>query len=456
MIVDLVRNDLGRVCVPGSVRVPALLAEEDHPGLSHLVSTVEGELRPGLGWAALLAATFPPGSVTGAPKLAALDHIARLEPVPRGVYCGAVGWVDADREVGELNVAIRTFWVEERPALPRHGWRHHLGLHRGRRVGRDRAQGRPAAGDRIARRAHVSPGVPGVPDGLRGATWPGWTARSSRPMRPPSVSMITGSPSATACSRRCWSGRGGPASGTVTWPGWRARSATVGLPPVRPGRAGRGRAVRPGGLRAGRRPAAHHHHQRAGAGRPAAGPPSDRARHHIGPRHRRRAGRRRHRAVRPQRARTTHRGEDHELRRSGGAPARIDARGADDALLGDTSGRLSEALTANVFVAIAGRPSRRAPTAGASPGSSGRSCSRRPWPSRPTSRWTTSTGADEVFLTSSVVGVRPIASIDGRALPVVDGPMAAAARAAFAAAEAADEAGAPGAPGPSLGGTGSP
>ncbi len=112
MIVDLVRNDLGRVCVPGTVRVPALLAREDHPGLVHLVSTVEGELRPGIGWADLVAATFPPGSVTGAPKLAAIDHISTLEPVPRGVYCGAVGWVDADRAEGDLNVAIRTFWVE--------------------------------------------------------------------------------------------------------------------------------------------------------------------------------------------------------------------------------------------------------------------------------------------------------------------------------------------------------
>lgn len=113
MIVDLVRNDLGRVCVPGTVRVPALLAEEDHPGLTHLVSTVEGELRPGIGWAELVDATFPPGSVTGAPKLAALDHIARLEPVGRGLYCGAIGWVDADRTEGELNVAIRTFWVDD-------------------------------------------------------------------------------------------------------------------------------------------------------------------------------------------------------------------------------------------------------------------------------------------------------------------------------------------------------
>jgi para-aminobenzoate synthetase component 1 len=113
MIVDLVRNDLGRVCEPGSVRVPALLSLEHHPGLVHLVSTVEGRLRPGLGWADAIAATFPPGSVTGAPKIAALEHIAALEPVPRGVYCGAVGWVDADAQRGDLNVAIRTFWVED-------------------------------------------------------------------------------------------------------------------------------------------------------------------------------------------------------------------------------------------------------------------------------------------------------------------------------------------------------
>lgn len=113
MIVDLVRNDLGRVCDFGTVRVPGLLEVEDHPGLVHLVSTVEGRMRDGLGWPELLEATFPPGSVTGAPKIAALEHIARLEPVPRGVYCGAVGWVDADRRLGELNVAIRTFWLAD-------------------------------------------------------------------------------------------------------------------------------------------------------------------------------------------------------------------------------------------------------------------------------------------------------------------------------------------------------
>ncbi len=113
MIVDLVRNDLGRVCEFGSIVAPDLLAVEHHPGLVHLVSTVTGRLRPKMGWADAISATFPPGSVTGAPKIAALEHIAALEPVPRGVYCGAVGWVDADRCEGDLNVAIRTFWVED-------------------------------------------------------------------------------------------------------------------------------------------------------------------------------------------------------------------------------------------------------------------------------------------------------------------------------------------------------
>lgn len=130
MITDLVRNDLGRVCVPGSITVPALCAVEPHPGLVHLVSTVRGELgkdgpdiggpdadrpangAPRGGWARLLAGTFPPGSVTGAPKSRALGVIAELEREPRGPYCGGVGWVDADRGTGELAVGIRTFWIE--------------------------------------------------------------------------------------------------------------------------------------------------------------------------------------------------------------------------------------------------------------------------------------------------------------------------------------------------------
>jgi para-aminobenzoate synthetase component 1 len=111
MIVDLVRNDLGAVAVTGSVEVPALCAVEEHPGLVHLVSRVSARLRTGAGWLDLLAASFPPGSVTGAPKSAALVAIRSLEPVPRGPYCGAVGWVDADRRMAELAVGIRTFWA---------------------------------------------------------------------------------------------------------------------------------------------------------------------------------------------------------------------------------------------------------------------------------------------------------------------------------------------------------
>jgi para-aminobenzoate synthetase component I len=113
MIVDLVRNDLSRVAEVGSVTVPRLCETEAHPGLVHLVSRVEARLHAGVGWAALLGATFPPGSVTGAPKSSAVRIIRELEPVPRSVYCGAVGWVDADTQQGVLAVAIRTFWAED-------------------------------------------------------------------------------------------------------------------------------------------------------------------------------------------------------------------------------------------------------------------------------------------------------------------------------------------------------
>ncbi|MFD9910242.1 chorismate-binding protein [Streptomyces sp. NPDC059063] len=121
MIVDLVRNDLGRVCATGTVTVPDLCAVEKHPGLVHLVSTVRGELRPGAGWPELLAAAFPPGSVTGAPKSSALRIIDALETAPRGPYCGGVGWVDADRGTGELAVGIRTFWLDRDEGVLRFG-----------------------------------------------------------------------------------------------------------------------------------------------------------------------------------------------------------------------------------------------------------------------------------------------------------------------------------------------
>ncbi len=110
MIVDLVRNDLAKVCVTGSVAVPDLLRVEQHPGLVHLASYISGTLLEGVSWSRIIGATFPPGSITGAPKSAAVRIISELEPVPRSYYCGAIGWVDADEGTACLAVAIRTFW----------------------------------------------------------------------------------------------------------------------------------------------------------------------------------------------------------------------------------------------------------------------------------------------------------------------------------------------------------
>lgn len=111
MIVDLARNDLGRVCEYGTVHVPLLCALEEHPGLFHLVSTVAGTLRADAGVGEIIRATFPPASVTGCPKPRVLEIIETLEPVRRGAYCGAVGFIDTERDVMDLNVAIRTFTI---------------------------------------------------------------------------------------------------------------------------------------------------------------------------------------------------------------------------------------------------------------------------------------------------------------------------------------------------------
>jgi len=108
MIVDLVRNDLSRVCVPGTVAVPDLLGAEPHPGVWHLVSTVEGTLADGVSDGDLIRAAFPPGSVTGAPKVRALEIIDELERAPREAYTGAIGYRSPVAGL-ELNVAIRTF-----------------------------------------------------------------------------------------------------------------------------------------------------------------------------------------------------------------------------------------------------------------------------------------------------------------------------------------------------------
>lgn len=112
MIVDLVRNDLSRCAETGSVRVADLLEIQKHPGLVQLVSTITARLSNGSGWSDILEATFPPGSVTGAPKSSALQIIEQLESENRSFYCGAFGWVDADSNQAELAVAIRTFWLD--------------------------------------------------------------------------------------------------------------------------------------------------------------------------------------------------------------------------------------------------------------------------------------------------------------------------------------------------------
>jgi para-aminobenzoate synthetase component I len=112
MIVDLERNDLSRACEPGSVRWPELMVERPLAGVTHLVSLVEGRLREGVGLAELLSATFPGGSVTGAPKISALDHIAALEPVGRGASMGALGRIHPSGDL-ELALTIRTFAVAE-------------------------------------------------------------------------------------------------------------------------------------------------------------------------------------------------------------------------------------------------------------------------------------------------------------------------------------------------------
>ena len=108
MIVDLLRNDLSRVCRPGTVRAAELLALESHPTVHHLVSTVTGELAEGYGALELLLAAFPGGSITGAPKVRAMEIIAELEPTRRAVYCGSIGYLSVTGDM-DTSIVIRTF-----------------------------------------------------------------------------------------------------------------------------------------------------------------------------------------------------------------------------------------------------------------------------------------------------------------------------------------------------------
>jgi anthranilate/para-aminobenzoate synthase component I len=112
MIVDLERNDFGRVCEIGTVKVTESRAIEEHPTVYHGVATIEGMLREDVTFADLLRATFPGGSITGAPKIRAMQIIEELEPVCRGPYCGAIGYLGADGSI-QFNMAIRTMIVKD-------------------------------------------------------------------------------------------------------------------------------------------------------------------------------------------------------------------------------------------------------------------------------------------------------------------------------------------------------
>ena len=108
MIVDLMRNDLGRICEIGSIGVTDFLRSEEHPGVRHLVSDVSGKLRAGVSLNEIFEALLPPGSVSGTPKSSAVKMIRENEPGPRDIYCGVLGWIEDKQAL--LSVAIRTFW----------------------------------------------------------------------------------------------------------------------------------------------------------------------------------------------------------------------------------------------------------------------------------------------------------------------------------------------------------
>jgi len=119
MIVDLVRHDFGPLCTVGSITTPRLLSIEEHPGLFHLVSDVQGELRENVTWEEIFHSLLPAGSISGAPKSSARNLITQLEPTRRGPYCGAIGWIWGDK--AELAVGIRTFWSEAKNASLKFG-----------------------------------------------------------------------------------------------------------------------------------------------------------------------------------------------------------------------------------------------------------------------------------------------------------------------------------------------
>ena len=140
MIVDLLRNDLGRVCLPGTIRVPELFTVEKYPNVHQLVSSVTGRLRPEHDAVDLLKACFPGGSVTGAPKIRAMEIIDEIEPVQRGVYCGAIGYIGFDGSM-QLSIPYTHDGSEGTTGLLAGRWRHRCRLRSRGRVPRDARQG---------------------------------------------------------------------------------------------------------------------------------------------------------------------------------------------------------------------------------------------------------------------------------------------------------------------------
>ena len=136
MIVDLLRNDLSRVSKPGTVKVPVLCGLETYANVHHLVSVITSELKDGHGVGDLIGATFPGGSITGAPKIRAMEIIAEIEQAPRGVYCGAIGYIGFNGRT-DLNIAIRTAQFAEWHGARAGRRRHHRALQPRGRIRRE-------------------------------------------------------------------------------------------------------------------------------------------------------------------------------------------------------------------------------------------------------------------------------------------------------------------------------
>ncbi len=418
MIVDLARNDLGRVCEYGAVRVPALCDVEAHPGLFHLVSTVTGRLRAGVDLADVVRATFPPASVTGAPKPRVMQAIEDLEPVRRGVYCGAIGWVDGDRGAAELAVAIRTFTIAARTARSS-AWAAASSPTRtpptsGRETELKAARLLGAAG---------AGGRAGAAAGHRMIIWLERRAHAARATRRSRRSTTAWS-SATACSRPSACTAASRSRGPVT--SQRLHVSADGLGLDRAARCGAAARRRRGARR--QRPdrgaAAHHGHRRSRAARFAPGArcrrrswsspsssnrPSDTASVMIVPWTRNEGG-----ALAG--LKTISYAENVR------ALAYVEERGAHEAIFANTQGNLCEATGSNVFLVLDGQCCTPPLSAGCLNGVTrqllleiarevGVPIEEHDVPVDALRR------ADEAFVTSTVREVQPIATVDGVALP---------------------------------------